>query len=198
MSEERPIEEGVSGDPEDASSDISSRRENGQVLMDETSDFEQQPVAESAAEAADTARAGEGSEERNFLEDLQRLQADFDNYRKRAQREQAQAGERAEARFAQRLLPVLDNFELVLAHGEGGSGVQLVLKELTETLRAAGLEEVDAEGQPFDPRIHEAVETTEDEDVTQEVVTKVHRRGYTFKGELLRAPMVVVARPARS
>lgn len=196
MSEDRPIEEGVAGDEADASSDISSRRENGQVLLDETSDLEQQPVAESASEVEESAAAGEGSEERNLLDDLQRLQADFDNYRKRAQREQAQAGERAEARFAQRLLPVLDNFELVLAHGEGGSGVQLVLKELTETLRAAGLEEVEAEGQPFDPRIHEAVETTEDEDVTEEVVTKVHRRGYTFKGELLRAPMVVVARPA--
>ena len=197
MSEERPLEEADSGDAADASSDISSRHENGQVLMDETSDFEQQPVAEAAAENAGSGNGG-ASEERNFLDDLQRLQADFENYRKRAQRDQAQAGERAEARFAQKLLPVLDNFELVIAHGEGGSGVELVFKELTETLRAAGLEEVEAEGQHFDPLVHEAVETTEDEGVSEEVVSKVHRRGYTFKGELLRAPMVVVARPAGS
>ena len=191
MSVERPEDVRSESWPATAGSDISSREDDGQVLMDETSDFEQQPVAD-AARPVENAVA----EEKNFLDDLQRLQADFENYRKRAQREQSAAGSRAEARMVEKLLPVLDNFELVLAHGEGGSGVQLVFKELTETLRAAGLEEIEAEGQPFDPRLHEAVETTEDGGVSQEVVSKVHRRGYSFKGELLRAPMVVVARPA--
>lgn len=196
MTEQRSPDEVVGGAPEDGSSDITSREEDGQILMDETSDVEQQPVAEAVFDATEApAEPGGNSAEKNFLEDLQRLQADFENYRKRAQREQSLAGARAEARFAEKLLPVLDNFELVLAHGEGGSGVQLVFKELTETLRAAGLEEVDAEGQPFDPRLHEAVETTEDAGVTEEVVSKVHRRGYSFKGELLRPPMVAVARP---
>ena len=195
MAAERPGEnesfhESVGRETADGSSDITSREGEGQVLMDETSDFEQLPVAEAVQP-----NVGEPTAEAHFLQDLQRLQADFENYRKRAQREQSAAGSRAEARVIEKLLPVLDNFELVLAHGEGGSGVQLVFKELTETLRSVGLEEIEAEGQPFDPRLHEAVESTEDAGVTQEVVSKVHRRGYSFKGELLRAPMVVVARP---
>jgi molecular chaperone GrpE len=185
MVQDRSPEGAPSGD-----SEISSREGDSQVLMDETSEFEQQPVAEGVVEGDG------GSEERNFLADLQRLQADFENYRKRSQREQSLAGTRAESRLVEKLLPVLDNFELVLAHGEGGSGVQLVFKELVETLRVLGLEAIDAEGQPFDPRLHEAVETTEDPTVTEEKVSKVHRRGYSFKGELLRPPMVVVAKPA--
>ena len=170
----QPSEQPVAPPSGAGSSDIGSREAEGQILMDETSDFEQTPVAEAAQTTIGDAA------EKNFLEDLQRLQADFENYRKRAQREQSAAGARAEARMVEKLLPVLDNFELVLAHGEGGSGVQLVFKELTETLRTAGLEEIEAEGQPFDPRLHEAVETTEDSEATQEIVSKVHRRGYAF------------------
>lgn len=187
----------LSEEPRDGSSDITSRHEDDQVLMDETSEVEQQPVAHAVGQDALVPDDSE-PEGRNFLEDLQRLQADFENYRKRAQREQGQASTRGAARVVERLLPVLDNFELVLAHGEGGSGVELVFKELMETLRTAGLEEIEAEGQPFDPRLHEAVETTDDATVTQEIVSKVHRRGYAFKGELLRPPMVVVSRPVEA
>ncbi|HEX2293885.1 MAG TPA: nucleotide exchange factor GrpE [Actinomycetota bacterium] len=134
-------------------------------------------------------------EEPDYLGDLQRLQAEFANYRKRMMRESAEASARGGERLVVQLLPVLDNFERAIAHGEGGEGVELVFKELKAVLETAGLEEVPGEGAPFDPQVHEAVESREDESVTDEVVRAVHRRGYTMNGKLLRAAMVGVARP---
>ena len=134
----------------------------------------------------------------DYLGDLQRLQADFSNYRKRMMRESAEAASRGAERIVAQLLPVLDSFERAIAHGEGGEGVELVFKELRAVLETAGLAEVPGEGAPFDPQIHEAVDSREDESVTEEVVRAVHRRGYTMNDKLLRAAMVGVSRPAAS
>lgn len=130
------------------------------------------------------------------LLEYQRLQADFSNARKRMMRETSEASARGAERVVAQLLPVLDNFERAIAHGEGGEGVELVFKELKAVLENAGLEEVPGEGAPFDPQVHEAVESREDASVTEEVVRAVHRRGYSMNGKLLRAAMVGVARPA--
>ncbi|HYI44547.1 MAG TPA: nucleotide exchange factor GrpE [Actinomycetota bacterium] len=133
--------------------------------------------------------------EAGYLADLQRVQAEFENYRKRMMREQSDTARRATSKLVERLLPVLDNFELAIAHGEGGEGVALVYRELKTVLEAAGLEEIPAEGQAFDPMVHEAIMSREDESVTQETVTEVHRAGYRLGDQLLRAATVVVARP---
>lgn len=135
-------------------------------------------------------------EQPDYLGDLQRVQADFANYRKRMMRESAEAADRGAERVVAQLLPVLDNFERAIAHGEGGEGVELVFKELKAVLENGGLEEVPGEGAPFDPQVHEAVESREDESVSEDVVRAVHRRGYTMNGKLLRAAMVGVSRPA--
>jgi len=132
---------------------------------------------------------------RDYLDDLRRLQADFDNYRKRMIREQTAITERATARLIERLLPVLDNFERAVAHGDAGNGVELAYRELQTTLRQEGLEEVLAQDEPFDPTVHEAVEVREDEGVTDAVCSAVYRLGYRLKGRLLRPAMVVVTRP---
>lgn len=182
-------------DPEDVGpSVVSERQGNDQVLLDETSSDEQRPVAESAS--------GEGAAEMptpvpDFLGDLQRLQAEFANFRKRTAREQAAAGQRATAHLVERLLPVLDNFDLAFTHGEGGSGMNLAYKELIETLRSAGLEEVPAEGHVFDPQLHEAVETR-GEGSSAPVVAQVYRRGYRFGERLLRPAMVVVEKRSQA
>lgn len=147
-------------------------------------------------EVVESDAPAEAPPEPDYLGDLQRLQADFANYRKRMMRESAEAATRGAERVVAQLLPVLDNFERAIAHGEGGEGVELVFKELRAVLEAAGLEEVPGEGAPFDPQVHEAVESREDESATEEVVRAVHRRGYTMNGKLLRAAMVGVARPA--
>ena len=131
----------------------------------------------------------------DYLDDLKRLQADFDNYRKRMMRDQASVGERATARVIENLLPVLDNFERAIAHGEGGEGVQMVFKDLKAALEREGLEEVPGEGVEFDPNVHDAVESRAVEGLEQPTVIEVYRRGYLHKGQLLRAAMVVVGRP---
>ena len=130
-----------------------------------------------------------------YLDDLKRLQAEFDNYRKRMMRDQATVAGRAAGRLVESLLPVLDNFERAISHGEGGEGVELVFKELKETLEKEGLEEVPAEGVVFDPNVHEAVESRATEGLEEPTCIEVYRRGYTFKGQLLRPAMVVVGRP---
>jgi molecular chaperone GrpE len=137
----------------------------------------------------------ESQAQHDYLADLQRLQAEFDNYRKRVMKDQAAAASRAGARLVENLLPVLDNFELAIAHGEGGAGVELVFKELRSALEREGLQEIAAEGAAFDPRIHQAVESHEDPNVSEPVVESVYRRGYMFKDQLLRPAMVVVANP---
>ena len=133
--------------------------------------------------------------EPDYLAELQRERADFENYRKRMMREVASSGERAKALLAEKLLPVLDNFERAISHGEGGEGVALVFRELKTALESEGLEEVPAEGEVFDPTVHEAVMSVDDDSVEQPTVTEVSRRGSRFGDRLVRAAMVVVARP---
>jgi molecular chaperone GrpE len=133
--------------------------------------------------------------EHDYLDDLRRVQAEFDNYRKRMMKQQAELAERATVRLVERLLPVLDNFERAISHGEGGEGVALVFKELKGALEAEGVEEIPSEGVPFDPRVHEAVESHEDENVEEPISQRVYRRGYKVKDHVIRPAMVVVARP---
>lgn len=165
-----------------------ARAGEGQVLLDESSSTEQVPAGQTE---------GPDEAEHDYLADLQRLQADFENFKKRTSRQQTEALSRASEALIKRLLPVLDHFQLAEEHGEAGGGIQLAIKELVEVLRAEGLEPIEAEGQPFDPTIHEAVETHDDPGVTVETVASVHRRGYRLNGHLLRAPYVSVARPQK-
>ena len=141
-----------------------------------------------------------GAEEavHDYLEDLQRLQADFDNYRKRMMRDQAALAERAKGELIGRLLPVLDNFERALDHSDADPGVELIFKELRSALEAEGLEEISAQDQPFDPTVHEAVMSNDSDEVAEPMVSQVFRPGYSFKGSVVRPAMVVVARPAEN
>jgi molecular chaperone GrpE len=134
----------------------------------------------------------------DYLDDLKRLQAEFDNYRKRVRAESAAASDRGAARVIEDLLVVLDNFERAISHGEGGEGVQLVFKELKDTLEREGLEEVPGEGAAFDPNMHDAVESRVVEGLEEPAIVEVYRRGYLHKGQLLRPAMVVVGRPNES
>jgi molecular chaperone GrpE len=143
-------------------------------------------------------QAGATEQAHDYLDDLRRLQAEFDNYRKRMMREQTQIASRASARLVERLLVVLDNFDRALAHDAENSGLELLHKELMGVLSAEGLETIDALGKPFDPTLHEAVESHEEEGVTQPTCTEVYRTGYLLKSKVLRPSMVVVARPPES
>lgn len=152
---------------------------------------------EASAEEGKPAEAPDGREA-ELLDRLTYLQADFDNYRKRMMREQAEIAKRAEARMLEKLLPVLDNFERALDHEPEGSSLGILQRELIDSLRSEGLQEIEALGTEFDPRFHEAVESHEDPGVALPTVTSVHRRGYMFGERVLRPAMVGVARPAES
>ena len=153
---------------------------------------------EKQAEVVEEAAAEVVAEAHDYLDDLRRLQAEFDNYRKRVLREQSLAGTRATTRLVEKLLPVLDNFERAIEHGADDAGVELILKDLKRILEDEGLQEIAAEGRPFDPQVHEAVESVEDPDVEEPVVKSVYRKGYRLGNNVLRAAMVAVARPTES
>jgi molecular chaperone GrpE len=154
-----------------------------------------EPVADDGDELA-TARADAAQ----YREHLQRLQAEFENYRKRVLREQTQAVDLAARPVISRLLEVLDDFDLALMHAQDRPdfdrflhGVELVYAKLVDTLRAEGLERIEAQGKPFDPALHEALMQSGEGD-GDPVVADVLRPGYTLKGRVLRPAGVRVER----
>lgn len=139
------------------------------------------------------------AEAASHLDDLRRLKAEFDNYRKRVLREQTALAEAASGTLAARLLGVLDNFDLAISAAEATrdfekmlKGVEMVYGELKEVLLAEGLESIEAKGKPFDPNLHEAALEIPGDDSGHLVVSEVLRPGYMFTGRVLRPAMVKV------
>jgi molecular chaperone GrpE len=130
--------------------------------------------------------------------------ADLDNYRKRMAREKDDAIRYANASFLERLIPILDNFELGLqAAKAGGSqsavldGMTMVFKQLQEFLASCGVETIDAAGEHFDPKLHEAIAQEENSEVEDGVVIRQLRKGYRLKDRLIRPANVVVSKGAQ-
>jgi molecular chaperone GrpE len=136
--------------------------------------------------------------ERNGLIDrLARLQAEFDNARKREQRERADYRSFAIADAVEQFLPVLDNFRLAL-NSTGSAeqlrtGVELIAKQMDEVLRSLNVTAVETVGQPFDPRVHEALESVERPDLPDHQVIDEIRRGYRIRDRLLRPALVRIS-----
>lgn len=136
-----------------------------------------------------------------LLDRLARLQAEFDNARKRAVREQQEFREFAASDVIKGLLPTLDSFERALKassdKGEFRNGVELIYRQFQDALQKAGVQPVPSVGQPFDPRVHEAIEMVDTNEVPDHHVLEEFQRGYKFKDRLLRPAMVRVARNSR-
>ena len=135
-----------------------------------------------------------------LLDRLARLQAEFENSRKRNAREQVDFREYAVADAVKNFLPVLDNFNLALRSqkSEAGdsalrSGIELIRKQLEDVLSRLGVQPIPAQGQTFDPRVHEAIEMVESSDHGDHEVIEELQRGYKLKDRLLRPAMVRVA-----
>lgn len=166
---------------------------------------ESQPGAAENQARGVAAEAGELQklrEERDALLDrLARLQAEFENARKRAAREQQDFREYALADALKALLPILDSFERALQHQENDpefrAGVELIHRQLHDTLGKMGLRAVAAQGQPFDPHVHEAIEMVDTDKAKDNHVLDELQRGYKLKERLLRPAMVRVARNPR-
>lgn len=159
-------------------------------------------------EAADTAASDEADEQevaalRREIADLRdrsmRTLADFDNFRKRADRERQEVRRYALLEPLREFLPIVDNLERALSAGGPAEdlkrGVELILRQMQDLLRRFGVREVPAEGQPFNPAVHEAVARAESDAVTQPTVAELLVRGYMLHDRLLRPAMVKVAVP---
>jgi molecular chaperone GrpE len=129
-----------------------------------------------------------------------RALADFDNYRKRVERERAETGRAALIEPLRGFLSVVDNLDRALRAGGSledlKSGVEMILKQTGDLLRRLGVEEVEAVGRPFDPAVHEAVVRLEDPAVDEQTVSEEFQKGYRYHGRLLRPAMVKVAVPS--
>jgi molecular chaperone GrpE len=137
------------------------------------------------------------AEKAELQDRLLRSQAEFQNLRKRTERERVELFEYASMEAVRVLLPVLDDFERAMkvesADREYTAGIELIYNRFFETLKKLGLEPMDSKGQPFDPQVHHAVDMVETEEAPDHTILDEFQRGYNFKGRLLRPAMVKVA-----
>ena len=182
---------------------VTSRDEAGEPSGEEDPAAEQE-ILEQTEETAEENAAGEDPvaraqrERDEYLDLARRAQADFENYRKRAAREAAVAGERAKGGLVRELLPVVDNLERALASAQEGEqhlgeGVRLVHSELIAVLERNGVEQFDPSGEAFDPTVHEALSTRTEDGAEPGVVLDVIDKGYRTNGVVLRPARVVVS-----
>ncbi len=137
------------------------------------------------------------AERDSLIDRLARLQAEFDNARKRETRERNEFRDYAVSGAIEQFLPVLDNFQLALkstgSTEQLRTGVELIVKQMVEALRSLNVQTVETVGSTFDPRFHEALEMVEKDDVPDHQVIEEVRRGYRIKDRLLRPSLVRVA-----
>jgi molecular chaperone GrpE len=163
-----------------------------------TTENEQNGTPAGAADVATAAELDQLRTERDELRDiLLRRQAEFDNFRKRTERERSEYLQWAGMEAVKDLLPVLDDFERAM-RVEGGSpeyvkGVEMINTRMLDTLKKLGLEPIESTGKQFDPHLHQAIERVETADAEDGTVLGEFQRGYNFKGKLLRPAMVRVA-----
>jgi molecular chaperone GrpE len=179
--------------------------------MSETPDDRESAAAPEAA--APPAAASESPTEADPVEvakaeaaklrdQLLRTAADFDNYRKRSRREVEDAQKKGSEELLRALLPVFDNLERAVIHAEQSTdakaiaeGVRMVLKQFEDSIGRVGIKRVGGVGQPFDPMVHEAIQQVETADKPAGTVIAEVQPGYVLGDRLVRAAMVVVARP---
>jgi len=142
--------------------------------------------------------------ENNYLEKLQRLQAEFVNYKKRIERERLDLSDYLKSELVSTLLPILDDLERLLYHSNSDQiisepneallGIQLIYQNLLEILKKEGLKPIKSVGQKFDPNVHEALLIDPSSNGEYEIVAEEWRKGYFFKEKLLRPAQVKVAK----
>ena len=183
---------------------VTSRDESGEPSGDDDPGAEREILEEKeeddgvASQTAEDPLAQAQRERDEYLDLARRTQADFENYRKRAAREAAAAGERAKSGLVRELLPVVDNLERALASAQEGEqhlaeGVRLVHAALIAVLERNGVEQFDPRGDRFDPGEHEALSMREQDGAESGLVLDVVEKGYRANGTILRPARVVVS-----
>ena len=152
-----------------------------------------------ASEVTDlTAERDQLAREKADLQDrVLRLQAEFDNFRKRSERDRADFSQYAGMETIREILPVLDNFDIAIKtetqDKHYSKGIELIHQKMVDSLKKLGLEPIETAGQAFDPHIHQAIEQVPTSDAADNQILSEFQRGYRFKGKLLRPSMVKVA-----
>jgi molecular chaperone GrpE len=175
----------------------SSEAENGAAEISETSEPSNATDGSSNLEALAAERDRLLQERADLQDRLLRRQAEFDNFRRRAERERADVLEYAQTETIRGVLPILDDFERALkvesADKEYARGMELIYQRLADSLKKLGMEPITSAGEKFDPNLHHAVDSVETDDVEDHTILDEYQRGYNFRGKLLRPAMVKVA-----
>lgn len=183
-------------------SDTPSELEDHPLMQD---NFEVQEVDDTEDEAAFQPQANAGELEllRTRNDQLMRIAADFENYKRRQEREKEELGKFAGQQLITNLLPVLDNFERALQAETGADeagtfveGIRMIHKQFLDVLSKAGVAPIEAMGTPFNPEFHEAIMSEENDEVPDETVIGEFQRGYQMHGRLLRPAVVKVSKGA--
>ncbi|HEY2116339.1 MAG TPA: nucleotide exchange factor GrpE [Candidatus Angelobacter sp.] len=196
LKEEQSNEQQLKGEQKPA-------RENELPLADPDDGFQEKNASggnpQGAVATAESEVEKLRAERNDLFERLARLQAEFDNYRKRAAKENADFRDFAVSDAARALLPVIDSFTLALKNSAAKpedlrKGVELIFKQLQDVLQKLNVERIPSQGEPFDPRVHEAIEMVESDAAPDHHVLEELQPGYRIKGRLLRPAMVRVAK----
>ena len=172
-------------------------RLNREADENDTSDQASSGTEEAGRNAAETAKAL--AELEDLRQTMLRRQADFENYKKRIERERAEDSKRTTGRLIESLIPIVDGFEHALAaHRESQyesyrKGFEIIYKQLLEQLTKLGVERIEPLGKQFDPHLHQAMERVETEESPDGTIRQVFQPGYVFHGRVLRPAMVQVA-----
>ena len=161
-------------------------------------DNQETNVSEAAEDAPNAALEAQlAAEKAEYKDRMLRTLADFDNFRRRAERDRSEYVQFAAMEIVRDLIPVLDDFQRALKvetpDAEYAKGVELIYQRLFEILKKAGLEPIDAAGKPFDPNRQQAVDRVHTDEFEDQTVLEEYQSGYNFKGKLLRPAMVKVA-----
>jgi molecular chaperone GrpE len=176
--------------------------ESSNPLVDSVEDSPQDSIttgdAENSTIEALTAERDRLLADRAELQErLLRRQAEFDNFRRRAERERLDISDYANTETVRSLLPILDDFERALkvqsADAEYSKGMELIYQRLYASLQKLGLEPIESAGQKFDPNVHHAIDMVETDEAEDHTILDEYQRGYNFRGKLLRPAMVKVA-----
>lgn len=181
---------------DDPKSAINKLKETAEGKKEDKKEVKKEMTHEDKKDAKD-AKHDKDAKVVELTNDLKRVQADFENYKKRCEKESHQFREYANAEFVKKLLPVLDSFELALAntknHDDFVKGVEMIYSQLYSTLKEIGLDCINCKGGKFDPYLHEVL-LSEKSDHAEDTVLEEFQKGYKFKNYVLRHSKVKVAK----
>lgn len=172
---------------------VAEDMQNASEIADAAGEAADQPAADSRYD--ELAKQADEAQQRYL-----RAQADFDNFRRRTMKEKEELGQYASMKLLGQLLPIVDNFERAIAAASSNSdydslvkGVDMIFRQLSQTLDAEGLKPIESVGEPFNPEFHQAIMTVESDEYEEGIVVEEVQKGYMLKEKVLRPAMVKVS-----